>query len=200
VILGYVKILKREPSLAEREELQIIEDEVHQCRRIVQELLDLARPPRLEIAPVDLGEIARDTVARLTEAGRLEGITVEGPAEDAPGIVVAADEARIRQVVQNIVVNAVEAGTARITLEARLGDGGGLLVVADEGPGMPPEVQARAFDPFFTTKPRGTGLGLAIAQAIIDAHGGRIEIASRPREGTRVSLWLPVEPATERVR
>jgi len=89
------------------------------------------------------------------------------------------------------VMNAVEAATSRVTLHAEATDGGGALVVADDGPGMVPEVLARIFEPFYTTKRNGTGMGLAIAQAIVDAHAGRIEVSSRPGQGTRVSVWLP---------
>jgi len=189
VILGYVKILRRDPAFSGAEELEIIEDEAHQCQRIVQELLELARPPRLELAATDLAAVARDAVAPLRQAGRLGEITVE-MASNRP-VMVRGDEAKLRQVVQNVVMNAAQSAAPRVTLEAREADGGGLLVVTDDGLGMAPDVLAHAFDPFFTTKRHGTGLGLAIAQTIVDAHGGRIELASRPGEGTRVSLWLP---------
>jgi two-component system NtrC family sensor kinase len=190
VILGYVKILRKEPAFAGAEELGIIEDEAHQCQRIVQELLDLARPPRLELAAADLGEVAREAVTPLQEAGRLGSVAVEAPPADV-AVPVRADEARLRQVIQNLVLNASQAGATRIRLDARAADAGGRLVISDDGPGMTPDVLAHAFDPFFTTKRHGTGLGLAIAQAIVDAHGGRLELASLPGDGTRVTLWLP---------
>jgi signal transduction histidine kinase len=190
VILGYVKIMRREPALAASEELQIIEDEALQCQRIVQELLDLARPTRLELAEVDLVQLAREAVEPLREAGRLGEVIVE-IASGGGAAPVRADESRLRQVVQNVIMNATEAGATHITVEAQDANGGGMLIVVDDGPGMAPDVQAHAFDPFFTTKRKGTGLGLAIAQAILDAHGGRIELTSRPGAGTRASLWLP---------
>jgi two-component system, NtrC family, sensor kinase len=189
VILGYTKVLRREPPLAAREELQIIDDEVNQCRRIVEDLLDLARPHRLDLVSIDLTEIAGDAVQRLNETERLREVTVGAPAHGR--VLVRADEAKLRQVVVNVLRNAVEAATARVTLRAEAGDGGGVLVVSDDGPGMAPEVLNRVFEPFFTTKREGTGMGLAIAQAIVDAHAGRIEVASKPGEGTRVSIWLP---------
>jgi signal transduction histidine kinase len=190
VILGYTKVLRREPALAAREELQIIEDEVNQCRRIVQDLLDLARPQRLELVPVDLAEVARDAVQRLRETDRLRDIAVDVPAPPRP-VTVRADEAKLRQVVLNVLVNAIEAATAHVTLRAEAADGGGVLVVGDDGPGMTPEVLAHVFEPFFTTKRNGTGMGLAIAQTIVDAHAGRIDVAAGAGEGTRVSIWLP---------
>jgi len=68
------------------------------------------------------------------------------------------------------------------------------LTIADNGPGIAPEIRDQIFEPFVTTKPHGTGLGLAIAHAIVDAHGGRIAISSSPESGTLVSLQLPVSP------
>jgi signal transduction histidine kinase len=187
VILGYTKVLRREPELAAREELQIIEDEVRHGRRIVQDLLDLARPQRLELEAVDLAEAARDAVQRLGETDRRGDVIVTAPPPEAR-VMVRADEARIRQVIVNVLLNAIEAATAKVTLRA---EPGGALIVTDDGPGMTPEVLAHVFEPFFTTKRQGTGVGLAIAQAIIDAHGGRIEVASTPGAGTRVTIAIP---------
>jgi signal transduction histidine kinase len=195
VILGYVKLLRRE---GDREELRIIEDESRQCQRIVQGLLDLSRPQRLDRAEVDLGELAREAVARLRESGRLEGIDVATPpaTEHATAW---ADEARLRQVVTNIVLNAGEAtprgGSVAIATSEQGGEA--VLSVEDSGPGIPGDVVPRVFDPFFTTKASGTGLGLAVSQAIMDAHGGSIEIDSAQGTGTRVVLRLPRAPASQ---
>jgi two-component system, NtrC family, sensor kinase len=188
VILGYAKLLRRD---GDREELRIIEDEAVQCQRIVQGLLDLARPPRLDLGDVDLGELARDAVDRLRDTGRLDGVKVRTP-EHAP-VITWADEAKLRQVVTNVLLNAAEATPQGgvVTVEAASLPDAGVLVVQDAGPGIPAEMLPRVFDPFFTTKPRGTGLGLAVSQAIMDAHGGRIEIDSAPGRGTRVTLRVP---------
>lgn len=189
VILGYAKLLRRAPELADREELVAIEDEARQCQRIVQELLDLARPGKLELADVDLGELVRGEVARLADAGVLDGraVTTAGEAR------ASADEDRLRQVIANLVVNAAQATPAGGTIGIELAgtDTGATIAIRDSGAGMPPDVLARVFEPFFTTKRRGTGLGLAIAQAIADAHGGRIEIESEPSRGTCARVVLP---------
>ena len=190
VILGYTKLLRREPG-PHAEELGIIEDEARLCQRIVAELLDLARPQQLDVQPVDLAQLAREAIDRLTDAGALVDRDVEIRAI-AP-VVVPADAGRLRQVIANVVVNAAEATEPRghITIETRGDDDAVTLTVVDDGPGIAASVQEKLFDPFVTTKPRGTGLGLAIAQAIVDAHGGRISIASSPETGTSVSLRLP---------
>jgi len=191
VILGYTKLLRAERG-PHGEELGIIDDEARQCQRIVAELLDLARPHRLEVQPVDLAMLAREAVDRLEDAGALHDRKVEVLARDP--VMVPADAGRLRQVIANVVVNAAEATapTGTITIDAHTEADGAILTVSDDGPGIPPDVLRQIFDPFVTTKPHGTGLGLAIAQAIVDAHGGRLSIASSPESGTRVSLQLPV--------
>ena len=196
VILGYTKLLRAVPG-PHAADLAIVDAEARQCQRIVAELLDLARPHRLEVRPVDLATLAREAVDRLEGAGALHDRKVEVVAHHP--VVVPADAGRMRQVIANVVVNAAEATaqTGKITIAAHTEAGCAVLTIADDGPGIPPDVLAQVFDPFVTTKPHGTGLGLAIAQAIVDAHGGRISIASSAATGTCVSLHLPVALAAE---
>ena len=111
----------------------------------------------------------------------------------------AADAGKLRQVIANVVVNAAEATqpSGTITIDAHATGDQATLTIADDGPGIAPEIKNQLFEPFVTTKPHGTGLGLAIAHAIVDAHGGRISIESSPELGTLVSLQLPVSPPQE---
>lgn len=189
VILGYTRLLRAESATSD--DLRIIEEEAQLCQRIVQELLELARPHRLEIGSLDLAMLAREAVDRLEGAGALHDRSVR-VMTGAP-VLVSADAGKLRQVIANVVVNAVEAtsNAGSITIGATATKDLATLTIADDGPGIAPEVSDQVFEPFVTTKPRGTGLGLTIAQAIIDAHGGRIEIASTA-SGTRVSLHMPV--------
>ncbi len=193
VILGYSKLLRKQARPGELEELGIIEEEAVQCQRIVQGLLDLARPQQLDVESMDLVELARDAVGRLEEAGALGGCRVETP-EQSVSVVVSGDAGKLRQVIANIVMNAAQATPAQrpVTIDASSDAEGAVLTVADSGPGIAADVLPHVFDPFFTTKRKGTGLGLAIAQAIVDAHGGRLSIDTAPGRGTRVSLHLPV--------
>jgi two-component system, cell cycle sensor histidine kinase and response regulator CckA len=122
---------------------------------------------------------------------------------------VLADPISLRQVVLNLVMNALDAlgAAGEITVRARLDDGQDepslldfrvgagpwvILEVEDNGPGMSAEVQARAFEPFFTTKPEGHGFGLASVLGIVRGHGGAIDLESEPGGGTRFRIWLPV--------
>jgi signal transduction histidine kinase len=191
VIIGYTKLLRAEPG-ANADELRIIDDEARLCQRIVQELLDLARPHRLEIGSVDLAMLAREAVDRLEGAGTLRDRSVRVVA-DHP-VLVSADAGKLRQVIANVVVNAAEATepTGTITIDATSTADQATLTIADNGSGIDPHIRDQIFEPFVTTKPRGTGLGLAIAHAIVDAHGGRIAISSSPESGTLVSLQLPL--------
>jgi signal transduction histidine kinase len=126
---------------------------------------------------------------------------------------VRADPLLLRQAIENVVNNAVQAmsngGTLTVELEAvipssRTTAGGSLaapgvqLIFRDTGEGMDTVVRSRALDPFFTTRPSGTGLGLAIVARVVDAHGGYLRILSEPDVGTEVRIFLPEEPDTSR--
>jgi signal transduction histidine kinase len=198
IILGYVMLLRKEPALAGREDVGIIEDEVRACQRIVAGLLDLARPVRLDLAPVELGELVRDAVARLEETGRADGVTFDLP--DAAAVEVDADEAKVRQALLNLLVNAVDAARddrakdKRVIARWRAERDRAVIEIIDHGPGIPADDRARLFEPFFTTKDQGHGLGLAIARNIARAHGGDITLEFG--DGVRATLSLRSEASS----
>ena len=116
----------------------------------------------------------------------------------------AADRDQVHQVLLNLLINAAQAMGPRdgqpgkgssIEVTVRPEGGRVALIVADDGPGMPEDVRAHAFEPFFTTKKRGSGLGLAVVDQVVRAHGGSVEIESRPGEGTRFVLLFPAAAA-----
>jgi signal transduction histidine kinase len=86
-------------------------------------------------------------------------------------------------------------GSGRLSLEVGRQNGQVLIAVSDNGPGIAREEQERVFEPFYSKKPGGTGLGLTLAQRIIAAHGGRIDLESRPGRGTRFTIALPIATA-----
>ena len=188
VILGYVRVLGKKAEGGLREDLAVIETETLRCKEIVDGLLDLSRPPKPGVNPVDLRELADDVAAKLSESDQAQGIgiCVEGEAS-AQGNVL-----KLRQVVFNLVKNAVEAAGPGGRVEVRIADGQGQteLAVSDDGPGFPAEVREHLFEPFLTTKPGGTGLGLAVSRAIALAHGGDL-LVDAPGRGARVVLRLP---------
>ena len=117
------------------------------------------------------------------------------------------DADQLHQVVVNLVVNAQQAligrpAPRRLTVRAWAEGGEAVLEVADNGPGMEPDVASRAFEPFFTTKPQGvgTGVGLSVCHGIVAAHGGRIELDTARGEGARFRVHLPLSQEAEAVR
>jgi two-component system, OmpR family, sensor kinase len=205
-IRGYAE-LYRQGALGPGElpnAMRRIEQEADRMSMLVAELLELARLDRgssLDLTETDLAALARDAVAdaRAVEPGR--PVTAEAP----PSLVVTADEPRIRQVLANLLGN-VRAHTppgTPATVRVYRHNGGVVLEVADEGPGMPEQDAAMAFNRFYrgghTARqqpdggPPGSGLGLAIVQAIAVAHGGHARLSSAPGRGTCVRLEIPPE-------
>lgn len=192
IILGFTSVIRKQGL--DDEALRAIEDETHQCRRIVQALLDVSRHDTPTFAVVDLAQLARDGVDRLRATDRLgeRDVDVRGGPALAYG-----DEAKLRQVLLNLVANAVDATAADGHVVVEVGERGGraLFAVEDDGRGIPEAQRERLFEPFATTKDRGTGLGLAISRAIVEAHRGEISIGPRGGGGTRVEVVL--DRATE---
>src|SRR5438309_7273783 len=150
---------------------------------LVEDMLLLARPDQgrpLERDPVDLGAIVKDAVddARAADPDRTIDLSEDGDAR------VTGDELRLRQVIANLLDNARRHTPAGTPVSVRVSNGGGAVTieVADGGPGLSPEDAAKVFERFYRGDPArsrssgGTGLGLSIARAIVEAHGGRIEV------------------------
>jgi PAS domain S-box-containing protein len=158
--------------------------------RIVQDLLVFARPRELKAEPVALTTLIGNTVDMLRRDPTLTGLDIEVSGD---GAVIDADAEQLLLVFQNILMNAAQAmaGAGRVRVDIARDDGLWRVSIADEGPGMPPEVRARVFEPFFTTKSRGTGLGMPIARRVIEAHGGDIQVEAPPDGGTVVVITLP---------
>jgi two-component system, cell cycle sensor histidine kinase and response regulator CckA len=178
-----------------REDVEEIRGAAERASRLVRQLLmfsrrEVVQPTHLEL-PRMLGELEGLLSRSLNERIRLE-VDLD-PATPA----VSVDPSRIEQAVLNLVLNARDAlgdaqGTVTVSCSATPG-GRARIVVADDGPGMPPAVVERAFEPFFTTKlgGEGTGLGLATVESVVEDSGGTVELDSRPGEGTRVVIELP---------
>jgi len=158
----------------------------------VRDALKVARSGQVRMADIDLRDVLRAAAHAVgpsfdARQGRLEMTLPEVP------LTLQADPAALEQLFLNLLRNAAEAlpegGLA--SLQVTTPEGSVEVSVEDSGPGMSPEVQSRAFEPLFSTRTEGTGLGLPIAQRIATAHGGSIEIESRPDRGTRVMVRLP---------
>jgi two-component system OmpR family sensor kinase len=170
---------------------------------LVEDLLLLARMDQqrpLAVTPVDLAAIAGDAVhdARAVQPDRPISLHLDDSLTDVP--VLLGDEGRLRQVVGNLVTNALVHTPAGTRITVRLAeDADGLLVleVADEGPGMAPADAARAFERFYRADASrnrsagGTGLGLSIVDSLVAAHGGTVQLDTAPGRGTTVTVRLP---------
>jgi PAS domain S-box-containing protein len=159
---------------------------------LIQDLLVFARPPNPQTAATDLRMLLSSTGELLEQDPAFAGIQVEVVGE-AP--VVGADPNLLTIVFQNLFINAAQAmqgkGRLRVSVSARVG--WHRIEVADEGPGIAPEIRATLFRPFQTTKARGTGLGLATAKRLVELHGGRISVVCPDSGGTVVTVELPTE-------
>ena len=162
--------------------------EAQRLEHLIRDFLAFSRPRKLSFAPIDLSRIALEVVELFRNDPKAQGLRlVTDFEEDAR---TTADADLVRQVVWNLLVNAVDAmkGAGTLTVQTRKNLGGAVLAVADEGPGFGAEQLRRAADPFFTTKRGGSGLGLAISQSIMYAHGGELDIENRPEGGALVRL------------
>jgi signal transduction histidine kinase len=180
---------------AERAELEellsVMTSETQRIDRIVQQFLEYARPPRLAPEPVDLGALVGDVAGRARSLAEVRGVRLDATVPEAVTAVV--DPAQLRQALDNLIRNAVEATPegGRVSLAARREGGGHAIEVRDTGRGIEPDHLPRIFDLYFTTKAEGTGVGLAVTQQIVTAHGGTIEVDSRPGAGTTMTVRLP---------
>ncbi|HUE81913.1 MAG TPA: PAS domain-containing protein [Pyrinomonadaceae bacterium] len=199
VIQGRAQLLIRqatdEPAI---KSLKVITEAVEDGSKTLRRILEFARRESAEdFAPVELGdlitssiEIARPKWQRKSAQGKIEvAIERNGP------VYVLGEVAELREVVLNLIFNAVDAMPEGGSIEvgARAEIASGCFWVADSGPGMTVEVAERIFEPFFTTKgSRGTGLGLSASHGIISRHHGEILVVSEPGEGTRFEVRLPI--------
>jgi two-component system NtrC family sensor kinase len=181
-----------------RKYLGQITTETGRVGRIVSDLLAFSRRGKPNRAAADLNRIVKTTLSLVQHKMKLSNVTVETRlAEDLPPA--HCDASQIQQVALNLALNAAEAthtrSDRRVEVSTEKGDGVVLLVVSDNGEGIPPENLGKIFDPFFTTKPegKGVGLGLAVSYGIVQAHGGEIEVKSVVGEGTTFTVSLPLE-------
>jgi len=180
-----------------------IDEEVSRLNRIVNEVLDFARPIRFEPSPVNLNVLCRESAAAALASGPGVGIALD---LDPALSTVTTDPERLRIALVNLLVNArhavngaVEAAQAPlVTLRSRAITGRVRILVADRGVGIAGTDLAQVFDPYFTSKRGGTGLGLPIAKNIVEGLGGTITISSAPGAGTEIVIDLPFDAAQGR--
>jgi signal transduction histidine kinase len=206
-VSGYAETLLDEdiPDDQRRRFVETIRDNASRMQRIVDDLLDLSRIEsggwRPNVGTVDVNGVVRDVFTAVGASARAKGLRLRS--EIAPTAkVVHADPTAFRQIVSNLVENAVRyTHDGSVTLRTRPGEGGVWVDVEDTGVGIALEHLPRIFERFYrvdagrSREQGGTGLGLAIVRHLVDAHGGRVEPASAPGRGTTISVFLPARPA-----
>ena len=176
----------------------LVQDELRRLSLLLDDFLNLARARRLDPVQCDACALLTEVVELRRPEIESQGIEFIDELTASPCMLVAERD-RLKQVVNNLITNAVEAVAESrqpcIQIASRSnGDGRWEVLVIDNGPGIAPEVAERAFESFVTTKEAGTGLGLAIVKRIIDLHGGEARLDAAPQGGTRASFWIPTGP------
>ncbi|MCL4161821.1 UNVERIFIED_CONTAM: hypothetical protein GTU68_007697 [Idotea baltica] len=178
-----------------------IEGETGRMSRLVEDLLVLARLDQrrpLELGEVELSSLLRDVVddARAADPDRLIGLT---PSDIE--VVVSGDDDRVRQAIANLLANtrAHTPHSTRVNVSLEVVGQSAGITVSDNGPGMSPDDAEHVFDRFFRAESSrsrstgGSGLGLSIVAAVVEAHGGIVELDTAPGEGTSFTVWLPIQ-------
>lgn len=194
---GFANALLRDATDEKnREKLEIIVKESMRLDGILKNILTFARPSEPALGQSDINEVARQTMNIMGLACENQGI--EAVLDLAPDLPLAkAAPELIQQCLINLVKNAVEAMPegGRLTVRTSFSGAHVLLEVEDTGVGIPADIRDKVFSPFFSTKGKGSGLGLAMIRKTLDDMGGHAELASKPGEGTRVTLLLPPQLA-----
>lgn len=188
-----------------KEYTSVMTREVDRVNDLIEELLDLARPPSPRLGEVNIGKLLSDIVLLQKESQRPKQLDFQ--LQFDPSIpAIRADEKLLIRLFLNLIKNAAEAVDhggqiiicSRIASQFRYNKPGEkpvplvLVEIKDNGPGITPEQMENLFTPFYTTKDRGTGLGLAICQKIVSDHGGFLKVESQPGAGTQFSVSLPM--------
>ncbi|MFH0899888.1 MAG: HAMP domain-containing sensor histidine kinase [Pseudomonadota bacterium] len=185
----------------EAEQMDVLLGEAHRMGAILDEFLNFSRPVQsLAVSTIGAGELLGEVVALHEAAAAERGVTVEVKLED-PEPVFAADARKLKQVLVNLLQNALDAsppgGRVRIGARQR-SDGGAVFEIEDDGQGLAEEVRGRLFTPGATTKAAGSGLGLVIARSIVEQHGGELRLEERYEHcGVRAVVVIPASPTVD---
>jgi PAS domain S-box-containing protein len=196
-IVTSLKLLEDAREDADEEEYLaltgVMKKETDRLNRIVGDFLRFARPQVPNLAPGDLNALTRE-VAEVIEMDEQLGRSIAIRLALAPGCPpVSLDPDQIKQVLWNLIFNAVQAlsGKGEIVISSRIEGESFVLSIRDTGRGIEPEALEKIFEPFYSTREEGTGLGLAIVKRIVDAHNAEIRVNSEPGQGTEFILAFP---------
>jgi len=194
IIGGYARRMIRtgESGKYDKKDLEIIASEVSRLEEITSQLLEYSRKSHLDKKPHCVNSLVRESLGFME--GQIKSDNIKLTTNfDLNNPLADLDERRIRQVIFNIVGNALDAMLpgGKLVISTKTENGSVILDVEDNGKGIPDEEKKRLFTPFFTTKSRGSGLGLPISKKIVEDHGGHIEFESQILAGTKFSVFFP---------
>ncbi|MFR9711848.1 two-component system sensor histidine kinase NtrB [Paenibacillus sp. MB22_1] len=193
VVRGFLQLMREKSPPTLDHYYRIVMEELDRANGIINDFLSLAQNRPVESEKCHLHDIIKELTPLLWADANLRGQTIEVKLDDSmPELLLNAKE--IKQLILNLSRNAMEAMAEKgqLTLETRVTDQGGLLVVSDTGPGIPSGQREKLFEPFFTTKAKGTGLGLALCLSIVERHGGKITVDSTEGQGTTFTVLFPL--------
>ena len=187
---------QQEASILDRAIVTIVQ-QVESMKAMVNDFADYARVPKIEKLPLDLNKLITEVIELYQN--NTDNVLVSASLDEYPPLI-KGDSIRLRQLLHNLIKNALEAmqeqNNAKVQLTTRCFEISGVpfvsLVVVDEGPGFPPQILERLFEPYITTKSKGNGLGLAIVKKIVEEHGGTIRAENAPEHGARIKIRLPI--------
>ncbi len=191
-IASYYKS-KFEDGSEDKEMAGVMIEEVDRLSRVISELLEFARPTKLNRKPSDMNELLKHSTRLVEQEAAAKNVDIQLNLISDP-VEADVDPDRLTQCFLNLFLNALHAmeNGGRLTVSSSTGVNGNVAIdIKDNGSGISAEDLSKIFDPYFTTKPKGTGLGLAIVHKIIEAHQGQIKVRSTMGQGTVVSIALP---------
>lgn len=193
-IIGFIQLTISEMDDANpiKGDMRVIEQEAMRCKKIVQGLLNFAKPQKHEERLTDINNIINETLLLIEYQPSMKKIVIK---KDMDGklVLIEADHLQLKQVFLNIILNAVQAMPegGELKIMTRNVNEGVEAVISDTGTGIPEEDRKKIFQPFYTTKKDGTGLGLSISYGIIKEHGGEIYVESDSGRGSTFRIFLP---------
>ena len=196
-IRGTAEILKDDyrPGDPKHEFIEIQIKETERLNRVVEDFLHMARPQQGDMQPGPVQKELETIVTLVSHEAKDRQVNLVLLPQPLP-VIINADGEKLRQAFLNIVINALQASPkgGRVTISTTVSENGFCNIsFNDTGSGIEADKLEKIFDPFFTTKPEGTGLGLAISKKIIESHNGKLLIESKPRQGTTVTVRLPIQ-------
>ncbi len=187
-------LMTGEPDAERRRMLAIINSQAFRANEMIADMMLFARPPALVCDVSDLRLLVEELLAELQPDAELQGTVLE-TALGAEPVWVSADRAQLGLALRAVLLNALQAlgAEGRVELQVQEAAGSVRIRICDNGPGMSPQVRRHLFDPFYSGREAGRGLGFGMAKCwrIVALHGGGIEVATAPQQGTTVTITLP---------